>query len=140
MGLSASQARFLSLTSRKSAIEFKGQQINQQRMVLSSVEQQFATRMTEVMQETINDADGNPISAFSGLDMDPITGKFVGSNAVIDEYNDLIDEITAINATDRVLEQKLKDVDTQHTEVQTEIDAVKKVIDKNIEMTFKTFA
>lgn len=41
---------------------------------------------------------------------------------------------------DKRLEIELKNVDTQHNTVQTEIDAVKKVIDKNIDLTFKTFA
>lgn len=36
MGMSASQARFLSLTARKSNVEFEGQQINQQRTTLSN--------------------------------------------------------------------------------------------------------
>lgn len=36
MGMSASQARLLSLTARKSNTEFEGQQINQQRMALSN--------------------------------------------------------------------------------------------------------
>ena len=35
MGLAATQTRFLSLTARKSNVEYKGQQINQQRTVLS---------------------------------------------------------------------------------------------------------
>lgn len=36
MGLAASQTRFLQLTSRKSNIEFQGQQINQQRLLLAN--------------------------------------------------------------------------------------------------------
>ena len=36
MGMSASQARFLCLTARKSNVEFEGQQINQQRTTLSN--------------------------------------------------------------------------------------------------------
>ena len=36
MGLAATQTRFLSLTARKSNIEYQGQQINQQRTVLSN--------------------------------------------------------------------------------------------------------
>ena len=36
MGMSASQARFLSLTARKTNTEFEGQQINQQRTTLSN--------------------------------------------------------------------------------------------------------
>jgi hypothetical protein len=47
---------------------------------------------------------------------------------------------SVIQAQDRTLELKLKQVDTDHNAIQTEMDAVKKVIDKNIESTFKTFA
>ena len=36
MGMTASQARFLCLTARKSNVEFEGQQINQQRTCLSN--------------------------------------------------------------------------------------------------------
>ena len=36
MGMTASQARFLSLTARKNNVEFEGQQINQQRTTLSN--------------------------------------------------------------------------------------------------------
>ena len=36
MGLAATQARYLGLTARKTNIEFEGQQVNQQRMVLAS--------------------------------------------------------------------------------------------------------
>ena len=46
---------------------------------------------------------------------------------------------SVLNAQDKQLELELKNVDTQHNAVQTEIDAVKKVIEKNIESSFKTF-
>ena len=36
MGMSASQARFLGLTARKTNVEYEGQQINQQRTTLSN--------------------------------------------------------------------------------------------------------
>ena len=36
MGMSASQARFLQLTARQNNVEFQGQQINQQRTMLSN--------------------------------------------------------------------------------------------------------
>lgn len=47
--------------------------------------------------------------------------------------------IAAIQAVDKALELQLRRVDTQRDAVQTEIDAVRKVIGKNIESTFKTF-
>jgi capsule polysaccharide export protein KpsE/RkpR len=48
--------------------------------------------------------------------------------------------VAAIQAIDKALELQLRRVDTQRDAVQTEIDAVRKVIAKNIESTFKTFA
>jgi len=47
--------------------------------------------------------------------------------------------VAAIQAIDKALELQLRRVDTQRDAVQTEIDAVRKVIGKNIESTFKTF-
>jgi len=59
-------------------------------------------------------------------------------------YNNQMDQINAricvIQSEDKKLELKLKDLDTQQQAIQTEVDAVKKVIDKNIEQSFKTFA
>ena len=49
-------------------------------------------------------------------------------------------KIEALQKIDQALELQLKRVDTQHQANQTEIDAVKKVIQKNIELSFKTFA
>ena len=47
--------------------------------------------------------------------------------------------IAALQSIDKSLETQLRRVDTQRDSVQTEIDAVHKVISKNIEMSFKTF-
>jgi hypothetical protein len=49
-------------------------------------------------------------------------------------------ETKQIQAQDKSLELKLKQVDTDHKAIETEMDAVSKVITKNIESTFKTFA
>jgi transposase len=47
--------------------------------------------------------------------------------------------IAAIQAIDKSLEMQLKRIDTQHEAINTEIDAVKKVVSKNIQSSFKTF-
>ena len=47
---------------------------------------------------------------------------------------------SALQALDKSLELQLRRVDTQHDAVQTEVEAVQKVIGKNIASTFKTFA
>ncbi len=41
---------------------------------------------------------------------------------------------------DKQLELKQHQLDTQHSAIQTELDSVKKVIEKNVESSFKTFA
>lgn len=58
-------------------------------------------------------------------------------------YEKAIADINAkterIQEEDRTLELRLKQLDTEQEALQTEMEAVKKVIDKNIENTFKTF-
>jgi len=58
-------------------------------------------------------------------------------------YNKRIADINAktsiIQQEDRTLELRLKQLDTEHNALQTEMEAVKKVITKNVEDTFKTF-
>lgn len=59
-------------------------------------------------------------------------------------YENQIDRINAqtaqIQEQDRTLELKLRQLDTEHTAIQTEIEAVQKVIQTNLESGFKTFA
>ena len=58
-------------------------------------------------------------------------------------YDQAIDQINAkieiIQAQDKNLELRLKQLDTEQSAIQTEMDAVEKVIEKNTESTFKTF-
>lgn len=109
MGLAASQARFLSLTARKSDLELTGQQINQSRMQIASA-----------------------------------TNELFNSAAVLDpestEAQQIELRINALQELDLALELQLRRVDTQQQAVQTEIASVQKVIDKNIDLSFKTFA
>lgn len=48
-------------------------------------------------------------------------------------------KLSAVQAEDKKFDLSLKQLDTEHTAIQTEYDSVKKVIDKNIEGSFKTF-
>ena len=58
-------------------------------------------------------------------------------------YQQTLEEINAktekIQQQDKMLELKLRQLDTEQKALQTEMDSVKKVIEKNIESTFKTF-
>ena len=52
MGMSASQARFLSLTARKTNTEYEGQQINQQRTALSNESSNYYSQLTSMTVPT----------------------------------------------------------------------------------------
>lgn len=109
MGLAASQARYLVLTSRKNDLELSGQQINQSRLELANIANNLFNTTT---------------------DLSPDSTRAIQLQL----------RINAVQSLDKALELQLRRVDTQQQAVQTELDAVKKVIDKNIELTFKVFA
>lgn len=56
------------------------------------------------------------------------------------QVNDINAKTEVIQQEDKKLELQLKQLDTEQQALSTEMEAVKKVIDKNIEQTFKTFA
>jgi uncharacterized protein YlxW (UPF0749 family) len=108
MGLGASQARLLMLTARKSDLELMIQFVSQARMQLSNATSALYT------QGANQNLDPNS-AATQQLQM----------------------RISAIQEADKRLEMESKRLDTQHDAVQTEIESVQKVIQKNIDMSFK---
>ena len=52
---------------------------------------------------------------------------------------DINAKLAVVQQQDKTLELKLKQLDTEQDAISNEMDAVKKVIDKNVESTFKTF-
>ncbi len=62
----------------------------------------------------------------------------------VDEYNQeyakINNETEDLQQQDKVLELRLNQISTEEQELSTELEAVKKVIEENIENTFKTFA
>jgi len=148
MGLAASQGRLLMLTARKSDIEFKIQVINQRRTTLAQQTSQLIRGYVNGLYQTDNTSslytttttnpDGttttvqNDIAALPGFVFENTTPTApVGTG-------DYEQELALVQSLDKELELRTRDLDTQHKEVETEYDAVKKVIDKNIEISFKT--
>ena len=80
MGMSASQARLLSLQARMSDVEYEGQQINQQRLVLSN-------KMNEVMEKMTNMDVPTPPSKQDFL-YNKYTGKTKNGKKISAEMND----------------------------------------------------
>ena len=59
------------------------------------------------------------------------------------KYDKMIQDINAktsiIQQEDQQLELRLKQLDTEQSALSTEMEAVKKVVDDNVESSFKTF-
>jgi hypothetical protein len=71
------------------------------------------------------------------------------SNKIIEVYDTSDDaaaeaeyeaDMMEIQRRDKVLELRLEEVETEQNSVETELESVKKVIDENVENSFKTFA
>ena len=56
------------------------------------------------------------------------------------QVQDINAKTEALQQEDRTLELRLKQLDTEQNAIATEMDAVQKVIEDNVESTFKTFA
>ena len=84
----------------------------------------------------IRDADGKAINLSS-------TNNFVSTYYTDDdkaaeaEYNT---KTASIQVKEKRLQNDLNQVQTQQSACDTEIDSVKKIMDKNIERTFKVFS
>ena len=110
---------------------------------------------------TINRDSHNRVQSFTHTPAGGTPTTFAVTTKTItddDAYNDAMNEYTyqsylyeqemaninaqtsIIQAQDRTLELQLKQLDTEHNAVQTEIESVKSVCKKNVEDSFKTFA
>lgn len=144
MGISASQLRWITLDARKSDLEFQGQQVNQQRMVLANESDTYYAQEAALTVPTAPDGNSTPIYNADGTPNSAWSIAMQVYNAQENTYNASVASINAQLATvqnqDKQLEIQLKNIDTQHDTVQTEMDSVKKVIDKTIDSVFKTYS
>lgn len=147
MGLAASQARLLELTIRSTNLEFQAETISEKRMQIAEQtekllnqevnntqnSQQSNVSSNEIFSSATSIIKDSIINYFKGLLNDPQASSCTGS----DSSNTLDKEIAKLEEEDKKLEMQLNQIDTQHKAVQTETESVQKVIDKNIEETFK---
>ena len=81
-----------------------------------------------------------PTSIYDQQAYDEAMNKYNTDKIAYDkEIEDINAKTQMIQEMDRTLELRLRQLDTEQKALQTELEAVKKVIDKNIEMVFKTF-
>ena len=92
-----------------------------------------------------NDILENAPSENSKEELKKIISELSEKKAIYEKYlyeqavQEINSKIEITQVQDKNLELRLKQLDTEHNAIQTEIDAVKKVIEKNTESSFKTF-
>ena len=134
MGLAASAGRESMLTARKSDIEFKVQVINQRRTTLAQQASQLARAFANAMYQT-DDTNLLGGSAMTLGFTSPTSGAVPQSPVASGWYEAQMQQVQSL---DKELELREKDLQTQNKIVETELDVVRKVIDKSIEKGFKT--
>lgn len=115
---------------------------------------QTVTEKAYITQDTSGRFSSIKVASQPSNTMQLTTSSTTNQNAYNDAMNNYTYQqqqyeqtVNAINAKtsiiqqeDKTLELRLRQCDTEQQALSTEMDAVKKVIDKNIESTFKTFA
>lgn len=94
---------------------------------------------------TITDEDGHTYTMTATTEKDEDAyddayNQYEYNQYIYDQKQSEINaNIKILQAQDKSLELRLSNLDTQHSAIQTELEAVKKVMSKNIENSFKTF-
>jgi len=95
--------------------------------------------LTELGQDDVDndgDRDWENISWSSGDSSITTVKDTTGAAKAEAQYETVMAQI---QAQDNRFDLELKSIDTEHAAIQAEIDSVKKVIEKNVDNTFKTF-
>ena len=94
---------------------------------------------------SMTDAEGNTYTMTASTETDDNAYEDAYNQYTYDQYvydqkqNEINAHIEILQAQDKNLELRLSQLNTEHSAIQTEMDAVNKVISKNIETSFKTF-
>ena len=122
MGIAANQARLMTLTARQHDLELRAQQISATKMTLSLQSQKWATEYSNALNSATSGQSGN-----------------FDQNA-IDNAKAAYDANTAsISSQEKLLDLELTQINTEHSAVKTEYDAVKSLISDNVDKSFNVF-
>ena len=120
---------------------------------VASMTKKQTTTLTDVQIEfdttgrisSMTDADGNTYVMTASTETDDAAYEDAYNQYTYDQYlydqkqNEINAHIEILQAQDKNLELRLSQLNTEHNAIQTEMDAVNKVLSKNIETSFKTF-
>lgn len=94
---------------------------------------------------SMTDEKGNSYVMTASTETDDAAYEDAYNQYIYDQYvydqkqNEINAHIEILQAQDKNLELRLSQLNTEHNAIQTEMDAVNKVLSKNIETSFKTF-
>lgn len=122
MGISANQARLMTLTARQHDLELRAQQISAEKMVLSLQSQKWATEYSVALNSATSGQAG-------GFNQDAIDTAKANYDA----------KTTSVSSQEKLLDLELTQINTEHSAVKTEYDAVKSLIGDNVDKSFNVF-
>jgi len=140
----------MSLTGLKAYVFGSGTETNEVKNASARVEQDASGRYIALIiypteQDSKDNVNGVRYNLTTTTESDDAAYNDAMNQYYYDkaQYDQQIHEVNAkieiIQVQDKNLELKLKQLDTEENAIQTEMDAVKKVISKNIDSSFKTF-
>lgn len=122
MGVSANQARMMTLTARMHDLELRAQQISNEKVVMSLKSEAFALQYSNAMNDATSSSDGSV------------------NEAMLKSAQATYDEQTAtISKDEKLLDLELSQINTEHSAVTTEYDSVKSLISDNTDRSFSLF-
>ena len=94
---------------------------------------------------SMTDQEGNTYTMTASTITDDDAYEDAYNQYIYEQYvydqkqNEINAQIEILQAQDKNLELRLSQLNTEHNAIQTEMEAVNKVLSKNIETSFKTF-
>ena len=122
MGIAANQARLMTLTARQHDLELRAQQISATKMTLSLQSQKWATEYSNALNSATSGQSGN-------FDQDAIDNAKAAYDA----------NTASISSQEKLLDLELTQINTEHSAVKTDYDAVKSLISDNVDKSFNVF-
>ncbi len=145
MGVSANQARLMTLTARQHDLELRAQSISALKMVKSLESQAMATEYSNALNnyskaKQAAAGDSSVTFSLSYLNTDGTTATAEDAEGLLAGAKARYDAETAkISAEEKMLDMELTQINTEHTAIKTEYDAVKSLIGDNVEKSFNVF-
>ena len=122
MGIAANQARLMTLTARQHDLELRAQQISATKMTLSLQSQKWATDYSNALNSATSGQSGN-----------------FDQNAIDNAKVTYDKNTSSISAQEKLLDLELTQINTEHSAVKTEYDAVKSLISDNVDKSLNVY-